>query len=117
MESWKDSAAYKNLMLIKDHDRVLINGERMPYRAICVSDRYVICTKPFNLRHTVQYFILDKEKGFRGPDNMVFCMGYETKEQCQERLNELENGETEVSVRRGLPIADCYMGTDEWVIE
>lgn len=114
MESWKDSAAYKNLMHIKDYDQVLIYGERMPYRAICVSDRYVICTKPFNLKHTVQYFIIDKEKAVRGPDDRVFCAGYETKEQCIERLNELEKGEIEVSARRCLPIHDFYRMEGYW---
>ena len=35
---------------------------------------------------------------------MVFCSGYETQEQCEERLRELQNGTIEVSVRRGVPL-------------
>lgn len=54
------------------------------------------------------YFIIDLELGLRGPDNMVFCFGYETKEQCEERLKELQEGRIEVSRRHcvNLPIRE-----------
>lgn len=35
---------------------------------------------------------------------MIFCSGYETDEDCQERLAELKRGEIEVSSRRGIPL-------------
>lgn len=81
-------------------DKVYVSGEKRPYRVRCRDDRYVICTKPFNPKHTVQYFIADLEEGVRGPDDMVFCLGYETQEQCEERLRELQKGLSEVSWRR-----------------
>lgn len=109
-----ESCIQRDLKRIKVGDAVLLLGERIPYRVQCAGGRYVICTKPFNLKHTVQYFIIDKEKEVRGPDDRVFCMGYETKEQCQERLNELENGEIEVSARRCLPIHDFYRMEGYW---
>ena len=40
-------------------DKIYIPGEKRPYTVQCRDDRYIICTKPFNLRHTVQYFIID----------------------------------------------------------
>ena len=63
-------------------------------------DRYIICTKPFNPKHTVQYFIADLEEGVRGPDDFVFCLGYETQEQCEERLRDLQKKRAKVSWRR-----------------
>lgn len=89
---------------LKPGDPVYIPSEKRPYRVICRDDRFVICTKPFNIGKTVWYFILDLVEMRRGPDNMVFCSGYETKEQCEERLKELQSGEIEVSQRRGVPL-------------
>lgn len=84
---------------LREGDKVFVNGEKRPYTVICRNDRYVICTKPFNLRHTVFYFIADLKERVRGTDNMVFCFGYETTEQCRERLQELVEGKIEVSHR------------------
>lgn len=92
---WKD---------LKVGDPVYVNGEKRPYRVRCRDDRYIICTKPFNLRHTCFYFIADLVKGVRGPDNMVFCFGYMTQEDCEERLEDLQAGRIEVSRRRCVPL-------------
>lgn len=89
---------------LKVGDRVFVCGEVRPYRVRCRDDRFIICTKPFNPKRTVIYFIVDLKEKMRGPDNMVFCSGYETQEQCEERLRELQNGTIEVSVRRGVPL-------------
>lgn len=87
---------YKDL---KPGDPVFVPDEIRPYRVKCRNERFIICTKPFNPKKTVKYFIIDIERGIRGPDNMVFCFGYETKEQCEERLEELQSGLIEVSTR------------------
>lgn len=89
---------------LKPGDPVYVHNEVRPFRVKCRDERYIICTKPFNLQHTVIYFIADLELGIRGPDNMVFCCGYETQEQCDERLKELQNGEIEVSRRHCVPL-------------
>lgn len=89
-------------MKVNVGDRVYVPYEKKPYRVRCRDDRYIICTKPFNPRHTVTYFIVDLFEKWRAPDNMIFCSGYETDEDCSERLNELENGEIELSRRRGI---------------
>ena len=92
---------YKKL---KVGDPVYVWGETRPYRVKCRDERFIICTKPFNPKRTVMYFIIDLELGMRGPDNMVFCCGYETQEQCEERLKELQNGQIEVSKRRSVAL-------------
>ena len=89
---------------LKKYDRVYLETEVRPYKVRCRDDRYIICTKPYNPKHTVMYFIVDLKEQRRGPDNMVFCSGYETQEQCEERLKELQEGLIEVSHRHDVPI-------------
>lgn len=83
---------------------VYLLGEKRPYRVRCRDNRFIICTKPFNPRRTVLYFIIDLKREVRGPDDRVFCEGYETQEQCEARLKELQAGEIEVSYRRSVPL-------------
>lgn len=97
---------YRNLMYrnLRVGDNVFIYEHTRPFKVRCRDERYIICTKPFNVKHTVLYFIIDLERGVRGPDDRVFCCGYETDEQCAERLRELQNGEIEVSYRRSVAL-------------
>lgn len=85
-------------------DKVYIPTDKRPYTVKARDDRYIICTKPFNLKHTVFYFIIDLVEKWRAPDNMVFCFGYETDEECSERLKDLQTGRIELSRRRGIPL-------------
>ena len=87
---------------LKTGDPVYLPCEVRPYRVRCRDERFIICTKPFNLKRTVQYFIIDLQRHLRGPDDRVFCFGYETDEQCMERLKELQDGTIEVSQRRSV---------------
>jgi hypothetical protein len=84
-------------------DKVTFAEEKQPYkvRAVSQDGRYAICTKPFNLRKTVLYSIIDFEANRRAPDNMIFCRGYLNDEQIAERMSELISGELELSWRRG----------------
>lgn len=91
-------------MRVQVGDKVKIPDEKRNYTVQARDNRYIICTKPFNLQHTVEYFIVDLEEKWRAPDNMVFCFGYETREQCEERLSELQSGQIELSRRRGIPL-------------
>ena len=86
-------------------DKLYVSGEKRPYTVKAMDDRYVIATKPFNLKKTVLYFIIDLKRNVRGPDNMIFCSGYETEEQVKDRLLELQNGDIEVSYRRSVNTA------------
>lgn len=91
-------------MKVKVGDKVFVKGYKRPFKVRARDKRYIICTKPFNPQHTVLYFIIDLEDKWRAPDNMIFCSGYETDEDCNERLKELQNGEIELSRRRGVPL-------------
>lgn len=72
--------------------KVRFYGEKQAYNVICTSKRYTICTKPFNARRTVLYCIIDWDEMVRGPEDLVFGMGAETKEQCMDMLIRLTDG-------------------------
>jgi len=91
-------------MKVKVGDKVYIPEQKRPFRVRARDDRYIICTKWINLKHTVLYFIIDLQEKWRAPDDMIFCSRYETDEQCNERLKELESGEIFMSQRRGIPL-------------
>ena len=85
-------------------DKVYIPDHKRPFKVICRDNRFIICTKPLNIYRTVIYFIIDLAENRRGPDNMVFCSGYNTEEQCLEKLKELQEGTIEVSKRHGITL-------------
>ena len=85
-------------------DKVYVPTDKRPYTVRARDDRYIICTKPFYARRTVLYFIIDLVDKWRAPDNMIFCSGYETDEDCKERLKELQDGKIQLSRRRGIPL-------------
>lgn len=80
-------------------DKVKFRSERQRYTVQAANDRYAICTKPFNPKRTVMYTIIDFDRDDRGTENLIFCMGFETRELCEEALARLSRGETEVSWR------------------
>ena len=85
-------------------DFVWTPDNKKPFVVKARDERYIICTKPYNPQHTVIYFIIDLVRNVRGTDNQIFCFGYETQEQCEERLEDLESGLMEVSCRNCVPL-------------
>lgn len=79
--------------------KIWFRGEKRPYTVRCCNDRFAICTKPFNLKKTVLYTIVDLIQEIRGTENLVFCMGFESDDNCHDALNRLISGESEVSHR------------------
>lgn len=89
---------------VQPGDKIYVPGEKLPYRVRCRDDRFIICTKPFNPKRTVMYFIVDLKERLRGPDDVVFCLGYETDEDCEDRLAELQVSQIHVSRRHSIPL-------------
>jgi hypothetical protein len=85
-------------------DRVKFAEEVKPYMVQAANEAFAVLTKPFNLKKTVLYTVIDWKRGVRGTENLVFGMGAETREQCEEMLERLTQGETEVSYRNYIPI-------------
>lgn len=84
---------------LKVGDKVKFCREKQRYTVRAISDNFIILTKPYNLKKTVIYTIIDIKRNVRGADNLIFCNGYETDEDVKEAMEMLENGKMEVSYR------------------
>ena len=82
---------------------VWFKEESKPYTVRALNDRYVVLTKPFNLKKTVFYTIIDLNNKIRSSDDRLFCSGYETDEQCNDRLSEITRGDIKLSRRNQIP--------------
>lgn len=83
--------------------RIRFDGDRvsMTVRAQSKDRRYVILTRPFPLKRTVLYSIVDFARGIRGTGDLVLGWhGYETDDDIRENMASLVAGEMEVSYRR-----------------
>ena len=73
--------------------------EKQRYTVISSNRFYSVCTKHFNPKKTVLYTIIDWYNQIRGTENLVFGMGAETKEDCDEMLKRLTDGDSDISSR------------------
>lgn len=89
---------------VKVGDKVYIPDHKRPFKVRARDGRFIICTKPYNPMKTVIYFIIDLMYKERGPDDRLFCSGYETDEDCRERLKELQSGKIRLSRRNSIPL-------------
>lgn len=81
--------------------KLYVAGEKRPYTVQASDTRYAIATKSHF--GTVLYTILDFVSKVRGPDNLVFSHGYETRQLCEENLARL-NDNMEVTYRNRVPL-------------
>lgn len=84
--------------------KIWFDGERHAYTVQACDDRYLVCTKPYNLYKTVMYTIVDLQGEIRGADSRVFSKGYETQKDCKTALKELQTGALEISYRNQVPL-------------
>lgn len=88
--------------------RIYFAEEKAPYKIRARNGRYLVCTKPFNLRKTVIYTLVDLAEEIRGTENLVFGMGAETDADCLAMIKRTEGdtdfGATEVSHRNRIPL-------------
>lgn len=71
--------------------KIWFADEKRPYVVRARSDRYLVCTKPYNLKRTTLYTIVDLRERVRGPENLVFGMGAETREHCEAMIARLHD--------------------------
>lgn len=81
------------------NNKVYFLEEKQPYKVRAIKNNVAILTKPFNLRKTVLYTILDISNMIRGSENLIFGLGAETDKQCNEMLERILNKESEISYR------------------
>ncbi len=93
---------------MKAGDKIYFKEERFPYTIMACDERYLICTKPFNLKKDcVQYTIVDLKNEIRGADNYWKWGGhydYKQKEECEQCLKDLYTGEVGISYRNIIPL-------------
>jgi hypothetical protein len=82
---------------VQKGDKIFFAGERLSFTVRASNDRFIICTR----KHFGKplYTIVDLEKKIRGTENLIFCMGFESDQDCEEALERLTSGESEVSHR------------------
>lgn len=85
-------------------DSVTFREERQCYKVYASDNRYAVCIKPFNVRGTTLYTIVDKVRGERGPDDRVFSEGCETQSDAERILRQIQTGEIGVSYRKRIPV-------------
>jgi hypothetical protein len=82
--------------------------ERNAYTVQARGERYLVCTKPFPLKKTVLYTVVDLQEQIRGTEGLVFGMGAETRDECEQMVARLEGKDrdinTEVSRRNRVPL-------------
>jgi hypothetical protein len=84
---------------LKKGAKVYFANELHPYTVRAVGKRFAVCTKPFPLKSTVLYTIIDMEEKIRGTEDLVFGEGAESDRQCQRMVDRLENKITKISFR------------------
>ena len=95
---------------IKVDDKIQFNEEKRVYTVQARGDRYLICNKPYNFKRGVLYTVVDLDENIRGTENLIFCAGAETREQCEEMLERLEGRndnlgfKTEISHKNQIPL-------------
>lgn len=57
--------------------KIWFASEKKPYKVKAFNERFVICTKPFNLQKTVFYTIIDLQEDIRGTENYINCTDYD----------------------------------------
>jgi hypothetical protein len=90
---------YYETYKIPEGSKIKFENEKQKYTVMASNVAFAVCTKPFNAQKTVLYTVIDWNQGIRGTENLIFEMGAETKELCQNMLERLTQGESEVSHR------------------
>lgn len=91
-----------NKLKLNKDDRVWFSSNKKSFKVRECNDRFAICTQPFNLQpKTVLYTIIDFDRNVRGEDNLIFSVyDYYSDEDCKQAMEDLINGEIEVSYKR-----------------
>lgn len=82
-------------------DRVKFFEEKKSYRIVARTTRFLICTKPYNLKKdSYLYTIVDLKFNVRGKDNYIWSKyDYTDTQQLGEAIADLESGKLEISRR------------------
>jgi len=112
-------------------DTVFFSEDKLPYKVIAANERYAVLTRKLNKRQDADllhfevtrgasrsfmeaynslkddpvYTIVDNEQNIRGTENLIFGLGFHTEEKCQQAIERLATGETEISHRNRIALS------------
>lgn len=93
------------MLELKKGDQIKFRQEKHKYKVLKANKRFAICIKPFNVRKTYLYTIIDFEKKICGPENLIFnCTDLQTQRGVREMFVRLARGKSEISYRRQAPL-------------
>ena len=99
-------------------DKIYFAEEVRPYIIKAMGFQYAICTKPFNLKHTVLYTIVDFKEKIRGTNYFVFNpYDYAIQDDIDQCLKDLGSGETEISYRNRIELKINRVVSNQVVIK
>lgn len=85
-------------------DKIKFRSEAQRYTVVAKNERYLICIKPFNLKKTFLYTIIDLTERIRGSDNYYCKFNYQDVEDSNQAIEELVRGDLEISHRTRIPL-------------
>lgn len=83
-------------------DKVGFAEERNRYKVWAAGERFLICVR--FLFGDLIYTVVDLEKQVRGPEDLIFPRRLVSFQEAEQMLARLENGDSAVSRRHGLPL-------------
>jgi hypothetical protein len=86
-------------------DIVYFKTDKKPYTVNANNDSFTICTKPFNIKKTCLYTIIDWQQEKRNKNNMVFNpYNYMEQEDIDRCLADLSDSENVVNISSRRPV-------------
>lgn len=93
-------------MKIKIGDKLKLK-EKNKWLVRYADKRYLICTKPYNLKKTYFYTIIDLQEKIRGSHNIIFnCYDFEDYKECRLAVMQIYSGDLEISHRNRIDLED-----------
>lgn len=89
--------------------RVWLFGEKRPYTVMAKNKHLVACVKPFTVRKTYIYTILDIKRGYRGTDGFVLGLSWKNRTSCVDSLKVMHKYGGEVSQRNRVALSVVRM--------
>lgn len=85
--------------------KIRFAGEKQAYTVQAKSDRFAICTKPFNVKRTVLYTIIDFQEQVRGRHNLIWNIyDFTSAADINQCLSDLIAGKIGISSRNQVPL-------------
>lgn len=82
-------------------DKIYFSTDKKPFTVKATNEQFTILTKPFNLKQTVLYTIIDWQRGYRNRNNMLFNpYDYAIQEDIDQCLKDLCDPNSVVKVSR-----------------